>query len=165
MAERYSAGERKRMELVRNAARYDAAMVCWVCGSRPVPKQKRQTLESGEEVWVWVEEWVADHVYPLLGEAGELAAACASCNKRRAGKLPTINMKQRLFHSDRVVRSCLAEDMAAVGKSAAVRLFGSEGWLDLLIAAVDGMKYVYHQAGSKAKLESDKLASVLGRLG
>lgn len=136
------------MAAVRQTAEQNLHARCPWCGCRPHNYK-----------------WNADHLIPLLQSASPLVAACASCNRRRQGKLPKAIHFERLFYSDRTVRSVPAAQMKELALEAAVSLFGSEYWIDLAIAAVDGQRPVYFW-GTKQLSESHnaKLSDVVGSL-
>ena len=137
-AAKYSKLERQRMKAIREAAARTLGAVCWWCGKRPHD-----------------EKWAADHVFSLLRQRSPLVAACAKCNRSRNQKLPNSTRMERLFHSPQVVRSCPAADLRLLAETASAEMFGSEIWIDLLIAAVDGKKLVYHPRGSSFAAEQN----------
>ena len=128
---------------LRDTAMADPAVICPWCGSRPADGR-----------------WEADHIAPILGVLGPMVVCCGVCNRRRQQKYPRGDQKTRLFWSDRVLRSCTSEQLRATLEAAAADIFGSEYWIDLLIAAVDGRKFVYNSSGVKDELGCRKLKEV-----
>ena len=145
---RYSPAETKLMAAVVRTAETNFKAKCPWCGTRP-----------------FNHKWSADHLVPLLRSSSPLVAACSSCNRRRQGKLPKGIHMERLFHSDRTVRSVPAAEMRELVNAAAESLFGSTYWVDLAIAAVDGKRPVFFW-GTKQVSEhhNAKLSSVVGTL-
>ena len=145
---RYTPAETKLMAAVVRTAERNFKAKCPWCGTRP-----------------FNHKWSGDHLVPLLKASSPIVAACSSCNRRRQGKLPKGIHMERLFHSDRTVRSVPAAEMRELVNAAAESLFGSTYWVALAIAAVDGKRQIFYW-GTKilAKPENEKLASVIGPL-
>lgn len=144
----YSAEERKLMGAVVKTAEQNLKARCPWCGTRP-----------------FNHKWSADHLVPLLRSSSPLVAACSSCNRRRQGKLPKGIHMERLFYSDRTVRSVPADQMKELVNAAAESLFGSSYWCDLAIAAVDGKRQIFFWGTKQlAPAHCAKLASVVGTL-
>lgn len=133
----------KLAKRLRDTAMADPAVLCPWCGGRPFDGK-----------------WEADHIAPLLGVLGPMVAACGICNRRRQQKYPRADQKQRLFWSERVLRTCSAEQLRRTLEAAAASIFGSEYWIDLLIGAVAGRKFVYNSNGVKDELGCKKLKEV-----
>ena len=132
---------------VREAAAADVMVMCWWCGGRPADGK-----------------WQSDHIFPLLGVFGPMAACCADCNMRRKQQIPDAIQQQRLFRGEYVLLSVPQAEVRALAREHSTRLFGSRLWIDLLIACVEGKagktKPVYYR-GKKSKISNNHL----GRLG
>ena len=126
MPSRYSNAALAQMKVVRQLAKSYPAAICWWCGSRPFD-----------------ERWSADHVYPLMGEASPVVAACLRCNQMRQEEVPTYERVQRLLRAGLVVRSVDGETIRRIGLEECVRRWGRDDCLDLLIAAVPGKARVF----------------------
>lgn len=135
MAYRYSPAARHSMTLIREYARTHAWVICWWCGSRPLPGKQ---------------DWAADHVFALMGEASPIAAACFRCNLIRQQQVPDWDRVQRLLKSDQVARSVSGADILAIGKAECVRLWSRDDCIALLLAAVP-TKVVVYEYGNRIK--------------
>ena len=135
---------KKRMCLL---AQSDGFWICWWCGKR-----------SHDGVYE------GDHVFPLLGVDGPIVITCKGCNRRKQQQIPMATQMQRLFWSERVLRSCDALELRSVAQAGSIRLFGSTEYIATLIAAVDGGKNVYRQNRGWREKKDKASADVLERL-
>ena len=136
---RLSAEVRDTMAIIRKIAMASEWAICWICGGRPADGR-----------------WEADHVMPLLGAKGPLAAACRYCNRKKGGKIVSSDASERLFWSRDVVRSVGADELRLIAQQESTRLFGHTGHIETLLAAVDGKKRVLNKdkKGDKAANEA-----------
>ena len=128
-------------------AQSDSFWICWWCGNRPLDNL-----------------WDCDHSFPLLGLNGPMTATCKGCNRRRQQQIPNATQMQRLFWSERVLRSCDALELRSIAQAGSIRLFGSTEYIATLIAAVDGGKNVYRQNRGWREKKDKASAEVLEQL-
>ena len=100
----------------------------------------------------------------FFGVDGPIVITCKGCNRRRTQQIPNATQMQRLFWSERVLRSVDALELRSIAQAGAIRLFGSTEYIATLIAAVDGGKNVYRQNRGWREKKDKASADVLERL-
>jgi len=116
-----SSAKRMRRQFVANTR-----LVCWWCGSRPIPCDERDVQ--------------VDHISSLC-YISPRAVVCAHCNAVKRCILPNAEQLRRLFHDDDVLRDVSKESMKIWAEEQAKEIFGAyKGGVSLLLTKIVGQK-------------------------